>query len=208
MRKKAPIILGIAGGTGSGKSTLAAEIAHSLEEGDAVIIDQDSYYLDHPGLTHSELAQLNFDHPEALDWELLNKHIRTLRADQEIEKPIYDFRSHTRLRETVTVLPSSVVILEGILILDNQELRDLLDIKIFVDAEPDVRFIRRLERDVRERGRSLESVIDQYLRTVRPMHLEFVEASKPFADIIVSDGGRNEAALSTILARIRTATGL
>ncbi len=202
---KPPMILGIAGGTGSGKTTLASAIESRLGSGNAAIIDQDAYYLDHPGLTHEELSRLNFDHPDSLDWELLRRHVRDLHNNLAIRKPVYDFRTHSRRRETVTVAPCAVIILEGILVLEDQELRDLLDLKIFVDAEPDVRFIRRLQRDVRERGRSLDSVIHQYLQTVRPMHLQYVEPSKSCADIVVTEGGHNEASLAAILARIRSA---
>jgi len=202
---KPPIILGIAGGTGSGKTTLASAIVGRLGNGNAAIIDQDAYYLDHPGLSHDELSHLNFDHPDSLDWNLLRHHVRELRDHRPIEKPVYDFRTHSRRHETVAIAPCPVIILEGILILEDQELCGLLDIKIFVDAEPDIRFIRRLQRDVRERGRSLDSVIHQYLHTVRPMHLQFVEPSKSHADIIVPEGGLNEASLASILARIRSA---
>ncbi|MBP1597178.1 MAG: uridine kinase [Acidobacteria bacterium] len=203
MATRPPVILGIAGGTGSGKTTLAFRIASALGDGNAAILDQDSYYLDHPGLTTDELARLNFDHPESLDWRLLRDHIRLLRECREIEKPVYDFRTHSRRQDSVRIQPRSVIILEGILILEDQELRELIDLKIFVDAEPDVRFIRRLVRDVRDRGRSMDSVIRQYLDTVRPMHLEFVQPTRSFADIVVSDGGRNQAALESILAFIR-----
>ena len=203
MATRPPVILGIAGGTGSGKTTLAFRIASALGDGKAAILDQDSYYLDHPGLTTDELARLNFDHPESLDWRLLRDHIRLLRECREIEKPVYDFRTHSRRQDSVRIQPRSVIILEGILILEDQELRELIDLKIFVDAEPDVRFIRRLVRDVRDRGRSMDSVIRQYLDTVRPMHLEFVQPTRSFADIVVSDGGRNQAALESILAFIR-----
>ena len=203
MMTKRPIILGIAGGTGSGKTTLASQIVDTLGEENAATIDQDSYYLDHPGLTTEELARLNFDHPDSLDWQLLHQHVRLLRSCQEIEKPVYDFRTHSRRQDTVTIPPQEVILIEGILILQNQELRELIDLKIFVDAEPDVRFIRRLVRDVRDRGRSMDSVIRQYLDTVRPMHLEFVQPTQSFADIVVSEGGRNRAALNSILAFIR-----
>ena len=203
MMTRPPIILGIAGGTGSGKTTLASRIVDALGEGTAAILDQDSYYLDHPGLATDELARLNFDHPDSLDWKLLRQHVRLLRQCRVIEKPVYVFRTHSRRRDTVRIQPREVILLEGILILENPELRELIDLKIFVDAEPDVRFIRRLVRDVRDRGRSMDSVIRQYLDTVRPMHLEFVQPTRSFADIVVAEGGRNQAALDSILAFIR-----
>jgi len=198
------LILGIAGGTGSGKTTIAEEVIRALGPDNAVIVHQDSYYLDRSVLPTDEHDRINFDHPSAFDWKLLKKHIRSLREGRAIQKPIYNFHTHSRMPETTKVEPRPVLIVEGILVFDDPELRDMMDMKVYVDADADVRFIRRLDRDVRERGRSLESIVDQYMSTVRPMHLQFVEPSKRYADIIIPEGGHNRVALETIIARIRT----
>jgi len=146
---------------------------------------------------------MNFDHPSAFDWRLFKRHVRTLRSGKTIQKPIYNFHTYSRMAETTRVAPRAVLIIEGILVFEDPELREMMDIKVYVDADADVRFIRRLDRDVRERGRSLESIVDQYLSTVRPMHLQFVEPSKRYADIIIPEGGHNRVALDTIIARVR-----
>ena len=198
-----PIIIGIAGGTGSGKTTIAEGIAAKLNSNDVVIIPQDAYYKDRSHLSEEEREKINYDHPSAFDTELLIKHLLELKRGSSIQRPVYDFTTHTRKKETVTVHSPKVIILEGILILEDERLRELMDIKIYVDTDPDVRFIRRLQRDINERGRSLESVIKQYLETVRPMHLEFVEKSKSHADVIIPEGGYNQKAIDMVVAQIR-----
>jgi uridine kinase len=203
MTRKPVVILGITGGTGSGKTTIAEEICRSLGPETAVIIHQDSYYLDRSLLPSDSRNRINFDHPSAFEWKLLKRHIRALHAGRTIQKPLYNFHTHSRMAETVGVEPHPVLIVEGILVFEDQQLREMFDIKVYVDADADVRFIRRLDRDVRERGRSLESIVDQYLNTVRPMHLQFVEPSKRYADIIIPEGGHNRVALETIIARVR-----
>lgn len=203
MEKRTSVVLGISGGTGSGKTTIAQEIARCLGPDNSVIIHQDSYYLDRSLLPSDERNRINFDHPSAFDWELLKVHLGELRSGRAIEKPIYSFHTHSRMPETMRVEPKPVLVVEGILVLEDPELRRMMDIKVYVDADADVRFIRRLERDIRERGRSLESVVDQYMSTVRPMHLQFVEPSKRYADIIIPEGGHNRVALDMIIARIR-----
>ncbi|MBI4758375.1 MAG: uridine kinase [Chloroflexi bacterium] len=196
------LIVGIAGGTGSGKTTLVRKLLELLEGRSVVVIEQDAYYQDQGQTPMEERRRINYDHPDALDNDLLVSHLRDLRAGKAIEKPIYDFTTCTRTGETVHVEPADVIIVEGILILENPRLRALMDLKLFVDTDPDVRFIRRLQRDLVERGRTIESVIGQYLETVRPMHLEFVEPSKRYADVIIPEGGFNEAALNMIAARL------
>ena len=203
MEKGTSVILGLSGGTGSGKTTIAEEISRCLGPDNCVIIHQDSYYLDRSLLPSDDRNRINFDHPSAFEWELLKKHLADLRAGRAIDKPIYSFHTHTRMPETMRVDPRRVLVVEGILVLEDPELRRMMDIKIYVDADADVRFIRRLDRDLRERGRSIESVVDQYMSTVRPMHLQFVEPSKRYADIIIPEGGHNRVALDTIIARIR-----
>ncbi|MCX7765560.1 MAG: uridine kinase, partial [Candidatus Sumerlaeia bacterium] len=175
-----------------------------LNEKDAVIIGQDCYYLDRSDLPPEEREKINYDHPDAFDNELLIKHIQALREGREIKRPIYDYKTHTRSKETVTIHPAKIIIIEGIMVLVNPQLRELMDIKIFVDTDPDVRFIRRLTRDINERGRSIDSVIRQYLDVVRLMHLEFVEPSKRYADIIVPEGGFNRVAVDIITAKIKS----
>ncbi len=198
------LILGISGGTGSGKTTIAEEICKALGSETAVIIHQDSYYLDRSLLPTDDHDRVNFDHPSAFDWKLFRRQIHRLRSGRAILKPIYNFHTHSRMPETTKVEPRPVLIVEGILVFDDPELRGMMDMKLYVDADADVRFIRRLDRDVRERGRSLESIVDQYMSSVRPMHLQFVEPSKRYADIIIPEGGHNRVALETVIARIRT----
>ncbi len=202
----ARIVIGIAGGTGSGKTTVAGRIADVVGSEKIVVIPQDMYYRDQSHLPIEERARINYDHPSAFDTPLLVKHIRMLKQGLPIERPTYDFVTHTRSPEVVRVEPRDVIIVEGILVLHYQELRDLMDIKIYVDTPDDIRFIRRLQRDTAERGRTIDSVIHQYLTTVRPMHMEFVEPSKQFADVIIPEGGYNEIAIemvvSTILRRL------
>ncbi len=203
MKKHLRVALGISGGTGSGKTTVAEEIAKALGPENSVIIHQDSYYLDRSMLPLDTRDRINFDHPSAFDWKLLKEHIYALRNGKPIQKPVYNFHTHSRMPDTVRVVPRPVVLIEGILVFDDPELREMMDVKVYVDADADVRFIRRLDRDVRERGRSVESIVEQYLSTVRPMHLQFVETSKRYADIIVPEGGHNRVALDAIIAHVR-----
>lgn len=198
-----PFLIGIAGGTGSGKTTVARRIYESLHLDQAAFLDYDAYYKELGHLSLEERQRINFDHPESLDNELFIGHLERLIAGQPIEKPVYDFTRHTRAPETIRVQPRGVIIVDGILLFADARLRELFDLKIFVDTEADVRFIRRLRRDTQERGRSLESVIDQYLKTVRPMHFEFVEPTKRYADVILPRGGQNTAGIEVIAARIR-----
>ncbi|MGQ9677421.1 MAG: uridine kinase [Chloroflexota bacterium] len=196
------VIVGVAGGTGSGKSTLVRRIMESLAGRSISVIRQDNYYKDRTGVPLAERATINYDHPDALDNELLVDHLHALQQGQAVEVPVYDFTIHNRKKETVSVQPTDVIIVEGILVLECPALRALLDLKLFVDTDADIRFIRRLTRDMAERGRTMESVIEQYVTTVRPMHLEFVEPSKRYADVIIPEGGMNEAAISMITARL------
>ncbi len=203
MTKKPVLTLGIAGGTGSGKTTISEEVCRVLGADCATLIHQDSYYLDRSVLPADDRDRINFDHPSAFDWKLLKRQVKTLRDGRAIQKPTYNFHTHSRMAETVRVEPRPVLIIEGILVFDDPELRSMIDIKVYVDADADVRFIRRLDRDVRERGRSLESIVDQYMSTVRPMHLQFVEPTKRYADVIIPEGGYNRVALDMIIARVR-----
>ncbi len=196
------LIIGIAGGTGSGKTTVAKRIQEALPEGAAIILDHDAYYKDRSHLPFEEREKLNYDHPEALDNETLVAHLDALCRGESIEKPIYDFETHTRRPETETVHPAPVIIVEGILILVDEDLRDRMDIKIFVDTDSDIRVFRRIRRDMEHRGRSFKSIRKQYYTTVRPMHLQFVEPSKRWADIIVPEGGENKVALELIVGRL------
>ncbi len=200
--KPKPLVIGIAGGTGSGKTTVARVILDRVGEGHIAYLPHDAYYKDNSHLPLSERVKINYDHPDSLETSLLIQHIQTLREGKPVERPVYDFTAHTRTNETVTVLPRPVIMVEGILLFYEPELRKLFDVKIYVDTDPDIRFIRRLRRDITERGRTMESVIDQYLNTVRPMHLEFVEPSKRYADIIIPEGGFNRVALDMVVARV------
>jgi uridine kinase len=198
-----PIVIGVAGGTGSGKTTVVRKIVDSLGDDAVSFIQHDFYYKDHPQLSLEDRGALNYDHPDALETALLVAHLETLRRGEAVDAPRYDFSLHARRKETQRVEPRRAIILEGILILVDQALRELMDIKIFVDTDPDVRFIRRLLRDLNERGRTLESVVDQYQKTVRPMHLKFVEPSKRYADIIIPEGGSNTVAVDMLLTKVR-----
>ncbi len=202
-----PIIIGVAGGTGSGKTTVAFAILEKVGWNRIALIQHDSYYYDASNLPFEERARLNFDHPDALETPLLVEHLKLLRAGQPVQIPMYDFRTHTRLAETRLVNPEPVILVEGILIFAEPALRDLFDVKIFVDADADIRFMRRLERDLKDRGRSLDSVIEQYMTTVRPMHLEFVEPSKRYAHVIIPEGGHNTVALDMVVARVQALLG-
>ncbi len=204
MSEKKCVIVGVAGGTGSGKTTIARTIYEQLGPEKVAYIPHDAYYHDLSHLPPEERARQNFDHPDSLETSLLIEHLRQLREGKPVEIPIYDFATHTRRPETRRVEPRPIIVVEGILVFVEPELRDLMDIKIFVDTDPDIRFIRRLVRDIQERGRTMESVIRQYLETVRIMHLEFVEPSKRYADIIIPEGGFNTVALDMVLARLRS----
>lgn len=197
-----PILIGITGGTGSGKTTVAKKIFRSINEEDIVIIQQDSYYKDQSHLDFEERTKTNYDHPLAFDNHKLVEDLKKLLNNQPIEKPIYDFETHTRKKETISVSPKEIIVLEGILILWEEALRELLDIKIFVDTDPDIRVIRRISRDIKDRGRTLDSVINQYMETVRPAHLQFIEPSKTYADIIIPEGGHNQVAIDLIVSKI------
>jgi uridine kinase len=201
-----PLIIGIAGGTGSGKTTVANKIYESLKGVNVVALQQDAYYIDLSHLPLEERKKINFDHPSAFDSKLLIKHLEKLIKGQEIKKPIYSFTDYTRKKETEKVLPRDIIILEGILVLEEIKIRNLLDIKIYVDADEDERFIRRLVRDTKERGRSMESVIEQYLNVVKPMFLQFVEPSKRYADIVIPQGGLNDVAIDIIVSKIKSRT--
>jgi uridine kinase len=196
-----PLLIGVVGGSGSGKTTVARAIYDFLGR-DAAFIDMDAYYRDLTHLTMEERRQVNYDHPDSIDMELMADHLARLRAGKSILKPVYDFGQHNRSSEVVQVIPRDVILVDGILLFADQRLRALFDIKIFVDVDDDVRFIRRLQRDVAERGRTMDDVIRQYLTTVRPMHLEFVEPSKRWADVILPEGGHNRIGVEMILARV------
>ncbi len=197
-----PIIIGVAGGTGSGKTTVSQEILRRVGAERIVFIQHDSYYRDRSHLSLEERARLNYDHPDSLESEFLVSHLQQLQAGQPVEIPVYDFTTHTRTEETRCVEPKWVILVEGILIFVEPALREMFDVKIWVDTDADVRFIRRLRRDITERGRTVESVIEQYEETVRPMHLEFAEPSKRYADVIIPEGGFNTVAMDMVVARI------
>ena len=202
-----PITIGVAGGTGSGKTTVALKILERVGFDLVAYVPHDAYYRDASDLPPAERAQLNFDHPDSLDNDLMITHIRQLQANLPVEIPVYDFKTHSRTMETRHIDPQPVILVEGILIFADKRLREMMDVKIFVDCDADLRFIRRLQRDIEERERSPESVISQYLRTVRPMHLEFVEPSKRYADVIIPEGGFNEVAVDMVAARLRLLIG-
>jgi uridine kinase len=196
-------VVGVAGGTGSGKSTVAQRIIATVGRQKVAVLALDSYYRNDSHLPLVERAAANYDHPDAFDWELMISHVRDLAAGRAVEVPVYDFATFARLDETMPLRPAPIVVIEGILVLWEPTLRQSMDLKVFVDADADVRFIRRFERDVRERGRTPESIVAQYLETVRPSHLNFIEPSKRYADVIIPHGGLNEPALEMLSARIR-----
>ena len=196
------LVIGIAGGTGSGKTTLMNQLINKFSN-DITVLSHDNYYKRHDELTYEQRSQLNYDEPAALETDLMARHLDKLRQGETIECPVYDFTQHNRSNETITIAPKKVIIVEGILIFENKPLRDLMDIKIFVDTDADVRLCRRIKRDVRMRGRTLESVLEQYQETVKPMHEMYVEPSKKFADIVVPEGGKNFVALDMITGRIQ-----
>ncbi|MEW6240720.1 MAG: uridine kinase [Chloroflexota bacterium] len=197
-----PLVIGIAGGSGSGKTTVAQEILQRVGPDRIAFLQHDAYYKDLSGLPPVQRADVNFDHPNSLETELLTQHIEQLKQGQPVEVPIYDFATHSRTAQTFTVRPRGVILVEGILIFAEASLRRMFDVKLFVDTDSDIRFIRRLQRDLSERGRTTESVVKQYMATVRPMHMEFVEPSKRYADVIIPEGGFNTAALDMVVARI------
>ena len=196
-------VIGVAGGTGSGKSTLVKRLQEAFEGDDVATLCHDYYYKAHPELTYEERTKLNYDHPQAFDTQMMVDHLKALKNNVPIEHPMYSFVEHNRTSETVSVKPSRVIIVDGILIFENKELRDMMDIKVYVDTDADIRLARRILRDVCERGRTMQSVIDQYITTVKPMHEEFVEPSKRYADVIVPEGGFNAVALDMVIDRIR-----
>ncbi len=196
------LIIGVAGGTGSGKTSIARNIMHQLPKGSAVMIDHDSYYKDHSGLPLEEREKLNYDHPDSLDNPLLVKHLHALRAGRGIEKPVYNFVTHSREPRHTHIEPAPIVIVEGILILADEDIRNSCDIKIFIDTDSDIRVFRRIRRDMEKRGRSFESIREQYYKTVRPMHLMFVEPSKRWADLIIPEGGENRIALDVVVEKL------
>jgi uridine kinase len=200
--RSTPLVIGIAGGTGSGKTTVANVILGRVGTAHIAYLPHDAYYKNLNDLPLAQRHIINFDHPNSLDTPLLIQHVRELRQWRSIELPVYDFKTHCRTDLTTTIYPQTILIVEGILIFAEPELRDLFDVKIFVDTDADIRFIRRLERDIAERGRTTESVITQYLTTVRPMHLEFVEPSKRYADVIIPEGGLNTVAMDMLVARL------
>lgn len=198
-----PLIIGIAGGSGSGKSTVARRVAEALVAQSVAFLDMDAYYRNYANLEMEDRRRINWDHPDAFDTDLLTAHLRALGEGLPIEKPVYDFVTHTRSDRTEVVQPANVIVVDGILLFADEKVRDLCDVKVFVDAESDIRLIRRLRRDMTSRGRPLEEILDQYLTTVQPMHLQFVEPSKRYADVIVPRGGHNVVAIEMIVAKIQ-----
>jgi uridine kinase len=205
MKDKKTLIIGITGGTGSGKSTVCKAIKDSIPAENIAILEQDAYYKDQTHLSFEDRLKTNYDHPLAFDNKLLINHIDMLCEGKSIEKPIYDYELHTRKQdETITVEPKDIIIVEGIMMLEDEEVRNKLDIKIYVDTEDDLRILRRIQRDIKERGRTVDSVIEQYLQTVKPAHDQFIEPYKKYSDIIIPEGGQNEVAIDIVIARIKT----
>lgn len=202
MSRSKPLVFGVAGGTASGKTTVAREILAAVGASQIAYLPHDAYYRDQPDLSFEERSGLNYDHPNSLETKLMIKHIKQLIVGDSAEVPVYDFTTHRRTDETVTVEPAPIILVDGILIFTKRKLRELMDIKVFVDTPSDVRFIRRMKRDINERGRSLDSVVIQYMETVRPMHIKFVEPSKQFSDVIIPNGGMNRVAIEMVVSRL------
>ncbi|MDN5975756.1 MAG: uridine kinase [Lactiplantibacillus plantarum] len=203
-KHRRPVVIGVTGGSGSGKTTVSNAIYNQLSGQSLLILQQDSYYNDQSEMTMAERHAVNYDHPLAFDTDLMIKQIKQLLAYQPIEKPVYDYEQYTRSDKTIHQEPRDVIIVEGVLILDDQRLRDLMDIKVFVDTDDDIRIIRRIQRDIKERGRTLDSVIGQYLATVKPMYHQFVEPTKRYANLIVPEGGENEVAIDLLTTKVRS----
>lgn len=199
---RTPVIIGISGGTGSGKSTITDAIRKEVKD-KITTIPQDSYYKNFGHLPAEERVKINFDHPDTLDNDLLIEHLHQLKDNIAIQMPVYDFKTHTRIKRTIIKKPTNLIIIEGILIFENPKLRDMMDIKIFVDTDADIRILRRIQRDISERGRDFQSVVEQYLSTVRPMHIEFVEPSKKYANVIIPEGGQNIIGIDMIVSKIK-----
>lgn len=199
-----PVVIGVAGGSGSGKTSVSKAIYESFKGHSILMLEQDYYYKDQSHLPFEERLKTNYDHPLAFDTDLLIEHIEQLLRYEPIEKPVYDYSIHTRSDQVIDVEPKDVIILEGILVLEDERLRDLMDIKLFVDTDADIRIIRRLQRDIQERGRTLDSVIEQYVNVVRPMHNQFIEPTKRYADIIIPEGGHNHVAIDLMVTKIQT----
>jgi uridine kinase len=202
--KRKPVVIGVAGGSGSGKTSVTKSIYESFQGHSILMLEQDFYYKDQSHLPFEERLKTNYDHPLAFDNDLLIEHIGKLLNHEAIEKPVYDYAVHTRSDEVIHVEPQDVIILEGILVLEDERLRDLMDIKLFVDTDADIRIIRRMLRDIQERGRTMDSVIDQYIGVVRPMHNQFIEPTKRYADIIIPEGGHNAVAIDLMVTKIQT----
>jgi uridine kinase len=207
MSRQRPIVFGVAGGTASGKTTVAQTILKAVGAEQVAYLPHDAYYKDRPDLPLAERALVNYDHPNSLETKLLVKHIKQLIVGQPVQMPVYDFTLHRRTEQTILVEPSPIILVDGILIFTRRKLRELMDIKIYVDTDADVRFVRRMQRDMEERGRSQASVIQQYLETVRPMHLKFVEPSRRYADVIIPHGGHNQIAIDMVVARLEAMLG-
>ncbi|MBO0488346.1 uridine kinase [Vagococcus fluvialis] len=203
-KNERPIVIGVTGGSGSGKTSVSRAILNALPNHSILLFEQDSYYKDQSHLSFEERLNTNYDHPLAFDTNLLIEHLKELMNYQTIKKPVYDYEAHTRSKEVVIQEPKEVIIVEGILILEDERLRDLMDIKVYVDTEDDIRIIRRIQRDIEDRGRSLDSVIDQYLSVVKPMHSQFIEPTKKYADIIVPEGGKNQVAIDLLTTKVRS----
>lgn len=199
-----PVIIGVAGGSGSGKTTVVREIVRKFGKHQVTVVHHDSYYRDVSDLSLDERTRINYDHPDSLETALLVEHLNALRAGRIVDIPVYDFAAHNRAHESVRAEPRKVIIVDGLLILWDADLRRMMDIKVYVDTDADLRFIRRLKRDIQDRGRSAESVIEQYTSTVRPMHLEFVEPSKRYADVIIPEGGHNKVGVDMLLTKVRS----
>ena len=203
-KNERPIVIGVTGGSGSGKTSVSRAILNALPNHSILLFEQDSYYKDQSHLSFEERLNTNYDHPLAFDTDLLIEHLKDLMCYKSIDKPIYDYEAHTRSTEVAHQEPKEVIILEGILILEDERLRDLMDIKVYVDTEDDIRIIRRIKRDIEDRGRSLDSVIDQYLSVVKPMHSQFIEPTKKYADVIIPEGGKNQVAIDLLTTKVRS----